>query len=436
MRASLRFGLLGGSVSQRSSGIAGLSCPLVALLVAAGCRPAASEPRCTAGPHEAAVRVVVNDAESGVPLPRVDVTVFPWGDRTTERGVACVSKLSPEKQHVYAERVGFFPETTSVHLAAGHVTELALALQREPPPCCRLHGVWWVRLDLTSAGRLAPHPTARTVNGWLVFDPKIPNPVGEGLELQDSIVQYEFGRHALDLRPFFGAPYGRDVSTTVVGGGPSLYYEVLGLIETRDTVSIGVIPRMSHGGLSLWGHIRGDTISGRWRQNAYCCGAEGTFVMSRRPWSRESDSLVALAIRQDSVQRRAGEVAFEAWQKTLGQLRLRTYDEATRRYVEADYWLIRQKTATSTYLATTLSSDSSGWSGYRGLEPGTWSVELFTYPCGDLTYFADTVYVREHLAMTVIVRTGVKTERDVRINSRSIRADTSYENKDGRSCQH
>jgi hypothetical protein len=269
----------------------------------------------------------------------------------------------------------------------------------------------------------------------VAFSPHVPNPMPQRFTLNDSVVRYEFGRHAIDFSPIFGGPVASDVSTTIFGGGASLFYEVSGLVETGDSATLVIVPRMSHGGLSLWGQIHGDTLSGRWSQNAYRDGARGTFVMVRRPWTLAADSLVRLAVEQDSAQQLESAAAEEAWHRRAGELRVRTYDEAAGRYIEANYWIARQDDEPSDRLFTMVRSDSSGWSPYTGQEPGTYTVELSDYPCGDLTFFADTTYVRTQMPrLTVVITSGQRSELDVRINTHAIRATRSYDNLKGRVC--
>jgi hypothetical protein len=420
----------GGALVRRAALLASI------LAVAFGTcpRPAGAQ-ACIAGRREAALLAKVRLEPGGAPLARVEVIADIWAATTQNDGFACVRGVNPGRKRIVAWRTGFFPDSTSLVFQPGKVARITLGLRRMPPPCCHLDGSWQLQVAVDTPGELYPHPGARSVAGMVAFSPHVPNPMPRRYALDDSVVRYEFGRHAIDFSPIFGGPVAHDLSTTIFGGGASLFFEVVGLVETGDSATLTIVPRMSHGGLSLWGRIQGDTLSGQWRQNAFRDGARGTFVMVRQPWTAAADSLVRLAIEQDSVQQVESAAAEEAWHRRAGELRVRTYDEATRRYIEANYWIARQDDEPSDRLYTMVRSDSSGWSRYTEQEPGTYSVELFDYPCGDLTFFADTTYVRTQMPpLTVAIRPGQRSELDVRINTHDIRAIRSYDNLKGRAC--
>ncbi len=421
----------GGTIVRRAAVLVSM------VTVACGTLPDRTDAQeCVAGRRQAALRAKVSLEPGGTPLAGVEVIAHIRAATTQSDGVACVREVAPGSQRVIAWRTGYFPDSTRLDFEAGKVGSATLTLRRKPPPSFRLEGSWWLEVELGSPGRQYPHP-ARSVAGMVAFSPRVPNPMPRLFTVDDPVVRYEFGRHAIDFTPIFGGPVASDVSTTVFGGGASLFFEVSGLVESGDSATLDIVPRMSHGGLSLWGGIHGDTLSGRWRQNAFQDGARGTFVMVRRPWTPAADSLVRLAVEQDSVQRLESAAAEEAWHRRAGELRVRTYDEATGRYVEADYWIARQDDEPSDRLYTMVRSDSSGWSRYTEEEPGTYSVELFDYPCGELTYFADTTYVRTEMPrLTVVIRSGQRSELDLRIDTRAIRATRSYENLKGRSCTY
>jgi hypothetical protein len=93
----------------------------------------------------------------------------------------------------------------------------------------------------------------------------------------------EFGEYRIDLRPFFGPDFAGSASYTVFEGreGADLLTEAEGHVYNDRQVEINFIPRLSHGGLSLGGVIRGDSIRGTWFKREYGSRFEGSFVMKR-----------------------------------------------------------------------------------------------------------------------------------------------------------
>lgn len=299
---------------------------------------------------------------------------------------------------------------------------------------CHLAGSWSAQLLVVSPeGNPLTHRNAVT-SGRIVFSGRIPDPWPPANGNRDSTTRYEFGRHAIDLRPILGGPFGADVSTTVMGGGRSLLFEVVAQLESGDSVRLTVIPRMSHGGLSLLGKMQGDTIRGVWEQNAYCCGATGSFVMSRQTWTGVDDSLLAVALADAEADRLASAAAEAAWLQRAGYLRVRTFDVAIGRYVDATYWIIRQGNHPEREWSTIVHSGADGWSSYSGEEPGTYRVELSEFPCGNELYFADTAYVEQHLVRTILIRSRDSSELDIRIDSREIVTMDSHENPQAARC--
>ena len=423
---------LGHAVRSASNA---LTLAVLTLSVLAACRKAAPAAlACTLEPNKAALVALVRSAADSSGLDRATVTTELWGGDTDSTGTACVKGVAPVRQSVSVWRLGFTSESTIVAFDSGRTDTVRFFLHRLPPPCCRLAGSWRVHLRVEN-----PEGNRRTrrdasAAGTVAFSRRIPDPWPPLYSLHDSIVRFEFGRHAIDLTPILGGPFGEDRSTTIMGGGGSLLYEVVGLIETGDSVRLTIIPRMSHGGLTQWGRVRGDTIAGTWEQNAYCCGARGSFLMYRQPWSFDDDGLVAVALSDAETARRQVAAADSAWQRRAGRLRVRTFDEARGRYVDANYWIIRLGDPPQEQLSTMVLSDSSGWSAYSREEPGTYRVELSDFPCVGGRHFADSAYVRRHLLRTIVIRSGEATDLEMRINSRAVLTTSSLENPSAHRC--
>ncbi|HJU67559.1 MAG TPA: hypothetical protein VJ650_04855, partial [Gemmatimonadaceae bacterium] len=228
-----------------------------------------------------AAAVQVKDAVTGKPVARAGMWVSSFAPMapTDSSGWSCIRTFAPGEETVHVDRPGYRSDSIALRGVLGQVVTRELRFHRVRAPCCDLRGQWQITFRLESAADFGPKPTARTVEGAVDLGPRFHPPQAD--DDLDSLVRIVRGMHRVDFHPFFGGPVARDVSTTVIGGGPDLFREVMARIPEGDRVEITFIPRMSHGSLSLDGRIRSDTIRGDWMQNAYCCGARGTFVMTR-----------------------------------------------------------------------------------------------------------------------------------------------------------
>lgn len=408
-------------------------------LVGTACRRSRSSPTalpCGASDSTGAVRVVVRES-SGRPVPRADVhdAHLAWTN-TDDQGRGCLTEVEPGSVRFSVSRIGFHAESLTVRVIRGAVADVAVTLRRADPPCCRLEGAWHVRFEMERPSGMHQHPAARSVEGIVVFSPKLPSPTRWSTEFHDPVVRYEYAHTSVDFSPLFGGRVARDVSTTIFGaGGETLFREVLGMVPAGDSVTLTFIPRMSHGSMWLGGRIAHDTIRGRWTQSAYCCGAAGRFEMHRIPSSPEADSLIASGLRAYAREEREARAADSARQRRIGWLRVRVYDEAVHHYIAASFWTIRAAHDPARSLATLVYTADTGWGEYRDMEPGVYDTYLSDFACGRQTYFADSTYVRQYgLACPVTVRTGERLERDVRTDSRRITTEPLYENREGKLC--
>jgi hypothetical protein len=198
---------------------------------------------------------------------------------TDSLGWICLRSFAQEAETLEFRRPGYREASLTVSGVTDQVVARDLRLERVPRPCCDLRGQWSITLQLDSPGARQPKPKARSVTGAVNLGLRyLPSEPDDDL---DSLVHIVRGLHQVDFTPFFGGPVAQDVSTSVFGDGPDLLHEVEGSVPLGDSVAITFIPRMTHGSLSLYGRIRADTIRGHWWQNMYCCGAEGSFVMTR-----------------------------------------------------------------------------------------------------------------------------------------------------------
>lgn len=262
--------------------------------------------RCEPLDSAAAVNVVVRDSRTGRPLPNVWLADDEQFVVTDAKGWACLRSLTRLPESLVLTREGYQEAVLMLSGVAERSVRREVRMHRVDAPCCDLRGEWRIRLDLDSPSGQHPNPAGRHTSGTLRLETAFQTSMGE--PIVDEIVRPVIGRFDVDLAPFFGGPYAKDVSTTVFGGGPDLLREVSATVPHTDSVYLGFIPRMSHGGLSLSGRIRNDTIRGEWIQNAYCCGATGRFEMVRTAaYDSSGDSARrAAAAPSFGVRRRSG----------------------------------------------------------------------------------------------------------------------------------
>lgn len=290
-------------------GLAAVLLELLLVLVLGACRPRvpAAARDCAADDSTAAIAVALDDVR-GRPVRDaiVDAGWLAWA-ASDSSGVACLRVVLTDTVRLRVGRLGFRPDSALVRLRAGRVARRAVTLHRVERPCCRLEGPWRVQLQLDRLNLVQPEPRSRTISGLAVFSDRLPDWTDTRVARVDSLVRAEYGYSALDLGPFFGGPYARDVSTSVFGGGETLYREMTGIVVAGDSVEMTLIPRMSHGGLSFTGRIAGDTIRGRWTQNAFAYGADGRFTMHRVAGDSATAAIVAGALAAHARDRRVAD---------------------------------------------------------------------------------------------------------------------------------
>lgn len=120
------------------------------------------------------------------------------------------------------------------------------------------------------------------------------------------------------------------------------------------------------------------------------------------------------------VTTRSGLRAAEQGRRRSGVLRLRVRDEATDRFVAAEYYAVADDASD-----VSVFSADGGW-GTARIPAGVYRLVLFEYPCGDERYMPDEEFA-ERTALEgprVTVRPGRRTDVDLRIDVRAIPADT------------
>lgn len=394
----------------------------VATLLAAPARAQSPESTPPCQPGDGPLTIAVTDAATGRPLPSAWVVVDGRGVIDFTKRTAChdvtLPKTSGTRHRVEVESRRYVSADTTVDVPRGESRMVRIALVPAPPACCRLEGEWEMTLVLDSAGRL--EPAKRTTTGRMAFHPRLTPPARRGFEEEEAFS--EWARFDVDLGVFFGGPYARDVSTTVYGAvTEDFFQQAVGEVFAGDSVMIGMIPGMSHGGLSLRGSLRDDTVRGRWVQNAYCCGARGRFEMHRVTPSAAGDSLVTRGARILAESIRRAEEEVEGRKARAGSLRLRLTDERTGRYAAASFGLERHAAdGQDGSYTTSYDSGADGWGREYRLEPGRYDVLLEEFTCNGQRRFADEDSVRALPRVTLTVETGRRVDQDIRLDLCSI----------------
>jgi hypothetical protein len=275
-----------------------------------------------------------------------------------------------------------------------------------------LQGVWRLELTLDSAGASGPRPTQRIISGEIAFA----RFGGDSAYGRRAPSTDRFGRFDVDFTPFFGGRVASDVSTTIAAPfDRGLVTEATGELHSRDSVRIELIPRMSHGGLSLHGLFLGDSARGVWRLNAYCCGASGRFALRRE--SRDSPDIQPPPRRQPPPPLDT---------TVLGKVRVRMWEVSQGRYVGIEHGLLAGQSSKWAYHT---SNDADGWGKAFWLKPGAYAIEIRSYPCRG--QFLSLKHAEEH---PFTVRVGEVTEVTLRMDLRTVVPRTYYGNPTGERC--
>ena len=133
-------------------------------------------------------------------------------------------------------------------------------------PSKALEGRWRVELYLDKPSARV-EPMAGQINGEIAFS-----------TLSWWNPSDRFGRHNINLQSFFGNSFRRPDVAAFTPADTSMVTEVSGSVR-GDSVGIDFIPRVDHGGLSMWGRFWGDSAKGRWYRRGN--DGEGHFVLRR-----------------------------------------------------------------------------------------------------------------------------------------------------------
>lgn len=363
----------------------------------------------------------VTDAETGRPLHGAVVIVddYPLGSADS---VGCYTVIGADEiiggwRRVTVHMHRYQAPDTVVEISPDRSDTLHFALRPSAPGCCRLEGEWSIRLTLDDRGDTGINPRAGEVEGRMVFSGRLPPLSYAG----GGDPRIENARFDVDFGTFFGERYAPDVSATTFGLAGDFFQQAVGEVLADDSVVMVMIPGLSHGGLSLAGTIRGDTVRGAWAQNAYCCGARGRFVMHRVPASPAGDSLVARGQRFDVEAREAMNRAQASRARRLGLLRLRVFDEGTGRYARVTFTALgHEDNPRGATVSLGYSSGEEGWGREHEFQPGRYDLFVNTFPCRGELEMADDDYVRMP-RFTVTIEPGRRVDQEIRLDLCSLK---------------
>lgn len=129
-----------------------------------------------------------------------------------------------------------------------------------------IDGLWEVCLEADPEADARPPRVIDTVAGFLMLSRAA-----------------SFGRPWTHVggRPDAYGTYTIDLARLGIGRDPRLPVPLAGARLEGDSLRIVLDPFGSHGSISLEGRLAGDTVRGRWWEDAYVGGHRGTFRMSR-----------------------------------------------------------------------------------------------------------------------------------------------------------
>lgn len=364
------------------------------------------------------IRGVVRDS-AGLPIPGVGLVAGNLGDMSDTSGSFEIPYQQAGRVLVLASSPGYRPDSTIVVVHPPDTTLIRVTLRRAPPPCCSLVGQWHLVFQLDSSGP-GQRPTARSTSGTIRFSPqmRIARPFGTGTPPSDPFVHGMAGVFDVAFSVFWGTPIAPDVSTSVMGPVTATFAnEAYGRIFDNDSVEVDLIPRTSHGGVSLGGRLVGDTMTGTWVQRAYCCGAHGTVTMTRV----SADPGPIIVQPEPAIQARDTLLETER-----GTIRVRVWDDAVGAYLHIGYAVGGPTGTTSGYNA---GEEPGGWSRSFWLPPGRYKVLINSFLCRDKRYF-----LRKELSKSFEAIAGATTDVTLRLNTRTAKVARSYANHNGEPC--
>jgi hypothetical protein len=190
----------------------------------------------------------VREAGTKQPLEGVFVSAQYLGDRTDENGRFRIYCIKPGDVEVTAWRRDLIETSGRIRVLATREAAIDLSMERSSTACCSLAGTWSVRLALQEPGRV-PARRGTEVVGAITFSPDTADPFPEARRRGPS-------------------------------SDPT---EAEGFVHQGNKVEITLIPRMSHGGISLRGVITDDEVRGEWIKRDFAPTSRVRLSCEERP---------------------------------------------------------------------------------------------------------------------------------------------------------
>lgn len=296
------------------------------------------------------------------------------------------------------------------------VAAISLLLGCQPSsPAVSPVGTWKAEFWLDSVGPLDSIPTSHYLTGIVTIGDSGADSVYGWPDTTHKLPTW-LGNYQLDFTPFFGRPIARDVSTTIFGStGGYFATELSATLHSPDTLSLELIPRISHGGVSASGRFVGDTVTGDWYVRAYAGGASGHFRLTRT-------STVSPQVLRDPPPPPPDTLALAA----RGTIFVRVQDRGSGRYLEIRHGL---HTPTSWIYSYSTGTTPEGWGPSFWLPPGSYGVVIRDIPCGK-----EEQFLEEEIEHRFEAIAGETTFVTVSIILDSLILDQSYKNDRKRTC--
>ncbi|NGP90290.1 carboxypeptidase-like regulatory domain-containing protein, partial [Fodinibius halophilus] len=230
-----------------------------------------------------AVRGIVTDS-TGKPLSNVHVSAAYYGDTTDRNGEFQIDMLEPGIHVVEAWRRDLITEKLNIKIEK-NTKEVQLRMHRATEACCMLDGRWEITLIVYNDMRKDANSEGKGVKGTILFSQNYKIQLVSKRGPSDPTLD-EFGKYNIDLTSILGKNFTSATTNTIFAGPDSsdILTEVHGYISSANEVRINLIPRMSHGGISMEGKITGNKlINGTWHKRDFATKVTGHFIMKRLP---------------------------------------------------------------------------------------------------------------------------------------------------------
>ena len=162
------------------------------------------------------------------------------------------------------------------------------------------------------------------------------------------------------------------------------------------------------------------------KEKGYARGAIGHFTMRRT--SHEPPTAKARPTHPRVATRRVEEDFLNPPDANAGRLRVRVWDEGSRRYIPLRFDL-GMPNGTTYSAGFHGGTDSVGWGPPIRLRPGRYAAKFFEFPCDSLVFFFEPQLIRH-----IRIKRDSTTELSLTVNLLTAPAAKSFDNPAGGRC--